>query len=68
MRKPGKEIAVSFEETSEFAMMIELIRQDYPFITEEKMDDAISACMEKLNYPRARNKFIVCLKQELGIE
>ena len=57
---------VSCDEDYELEKIRDLIRNEFPYISTEDIDNAISKCCNLVTAPRIRKKFIKCIKDILS--
>jgi|GEM_PF-5718185 len=57
--------AVSFEETSSFFYLPEIIKELWPEKSEAQVKSAIRTTLKKTTFPRSRDAFIRCMLYEL---
>lgn len=59
---------VSCEEDYEINYLIKIIKEEYLWISELEIRKAIASCCVSIKSPRPRDKFMKCLKNNLGVD
>lgn len=57
---------VSCDENYELDLIKDVIQEEFPNISPERIEEAISSCCDKVAAPRPRKEFIECLKAILA--
>ena len=57
---------VSCDETYERAYVKQVIKEEFPALTDSAIDTAIESCCKSIPAPRPRDVFMKCLQQKLG--
>ena len=57
---------VSCTEEYELRTIKNAVKENFPSLSDSKIDSAISECCKEVDAPRPREKFIECLKRKLG--
>lgn len=58
---------ISCSEKYELSYLKKLIKEEYPLLSEYHIDIAISHCCNDVPAPRERERFLLCLKNRLGV-
>ena len=58
---------VSCTEKYELDYLKRIIKEEYPHLSENKIDSAIGSCCSSIPAPRPRDKFMQCLKNKLAV-
>ncbi len=59
---------ISFEKTFEFMLLPEFIKEQYPQLSMQEIEDAIARCMRVTKIPRTEEEFVTCVKIRLGVK
>ncbi len=58
---------VSCDESYERAYIKQVIKEEFPSLSDSAIDAAIAACCASIAAPRPRQTFLNCLRQRLGV-
>jgi hypothetical protein len=57
---------VSCDEMYEMSYIKEIIKEEFPWHSEDAINNAILSCCASVPAPRLRSSFLACLKKKLG--
>ncbi len=56
---------VACDEKYEREYIVKIIREEFPYYTQQEVEQAVDSCCKSIPAPRPRDKFLECLKGKL---
>jgi hypothetical protein len=66
-KKGIDKLYVSCEEKYEIDYIVKIVREEYSWLSETTIRQAIASCCASIKAPRKREDFMACLKNKLGV-